>query len=173
MTVRAGCFAPAANDDDFGQSFPPRPRGRPSGRVPLEPPAFFNPSNGHPCPSPGGERPCSPKKGETGKSAFWGAGQVDKNNKGLCQQSEIPPVSTGFVKSPMFAGAADSSFTAASASDLVQDNPGVGHADAVRPGDDRVEVHLFNLRVSLDDFRDGHEQFLQGLFIHAFLASYA
>ncbi len=69
-TIQAGCFAPAANSSDFGQSFPPRPRGRPSGRVPLEPPAFFNPSNGHPCPSPGGEHPCSPKKGNTGKSAL-------------------------------------------------------------------------------------------------------
>ncbi len=69
-TLQAGCFAPATNSGDFGESFPPRPRGRPSGRVPLEPPAFFNPSNGHPCPSPGGERPCSPKKGETGKPAF-------------------------------------------------------------------------------------------------------
>ncbi len=86
-TIQAGCFAPAANGDDFGTSFPPRPRGRPSGRVPLEPPAFFNPSNGHPCPSPGGEYPCSPKKGETGKTALWGGGQLDKDKKGVCQQS--------------------------------------------------------------------------------------
>ncbi len=86
ITMQAGCFAPAANGCDFGQSFPPRPRGRPSGRVPLEPPAFFNPSNGHPCPSPGGEHPCSPKKAETGKSAFGGTGRVDKDNNGVCQQ---------------------------------------------------------------------------------------
>ncbi len=106
-TIQAGCFAPAANGDGFGTSFPPRPRGRPSGRVPLEPPAFFNPSNGRLrlhatrglrplrsrwsqpqiSPSPGGEHPCSPKKGETGKTALWGGGQLDKDKKGVCQQS--------------------------------------------------------------------------------------
>ncbi len=95
-----GVLRPCRNGDDFGKSFPPRPRGRPSGRVPLEPPAFFNPSNGHPCPSPGGERPCSPKKGETGKSALWVQVSLIKTTKGFVNSLKGPPSALLFLPTP-------------------------------------------------------------------------